>query len=72
MFEPDEIDSACDQLEEISLGSSKTSSKLRDYLSEKGVLEDAEAEDDGDFSKEHKKYKLRYYIEKFELDDNEK
>ena len=45
---------------------------MRDYLEEKGVLKEAEEEDDGDFSKEHEKYKLQYYVEKFELKEDER
>ena len=47
----------------------KKGGKLLDYLQEKGVLDDEE--DDGDFSEEHEKYKLRYYREKFELEHDD-
>ena len=69
-FEQDEVDSTADELDKIALGSSKKSRKLRDYLSEKGVLE--EAEDDGDFTVEHERYKMKYYVEKFELGEMER
>ena len=44
--------------------------KLLEYLQEKGELDDEE--DDGDFSEEHEKYKLRYYREKFERADDDR
>jgi hypothetical protein len=51
-------------------GSKKKGGKLLEYLQEEGKLDDEE--DDGDFSEEHEKYKLRYYREKFELEDDDK
>ena len=48
----------------------KKGGKLLEYLQEKGELDDEE--DDGDFSKEHEKYKLRYYREKFKLADEDR
>jgi hypothetical protein len=51
-------------------GNKKKGGKLLEYLQEEGKLDDEE--DDGDFSEEHEKYKLRYYREKFELEDDDK
>ena len=62
--------STASELSNMSLNSEKKKGgKLLDYLQEKGRLDDEE--DDGDFSEEHEKYKLRYYREKFELGEDD-
>lgn len=64
------VQSTASELSNMSLNSEKKKGgKLLDYLQEKGVLDDEE--DDGDFSEEHEKYKLRYYREKFELGEDD-
>lgn len=72
IFEDDAVDGSRKELETMALESPPKGRKLRDYLEEKDVLKEAEAEDDGDFSEEHEKFKLRYYKEKFELKEVER
>jgi hypothetical protein len=66
------VQSTSSELSNMSLNSDKKkgAGKLLEYLQEKGDLDDEE--DDGDFSEEHEKYKLRYYREKFELEDDDR
>ena len=66
------VQSTSSELSNMSLnsGKKKGAGKLLEYLQEKGDLDDEE--DDGDFSEEHEKYKLRYYREKFELEDDDR
>ncbi|XP_046850575.1 5'-3' exoribonuclease 1-like isoform X2 [Xenia sp. Carnegie-2017] len=58
-------------MENMSLNcdTGKQQGKLLNYLEEKGELDDED--DDGDFTKEHEKYKLRYYREKFNLSEDD-
>jgi hypothetical protein len=66
------VQSTSSELSNMSLNSDKKkgAGKLLEYLQEKGDLDDEE--DDGDFSEEHEKYKLRYYREKFEREDDDR
>lgn len=59
-------------MENMSLNcdTGKQQGKLLNYLEEKGELDDED--DDGDFTKEHEKYKLRYYREKFNLSEDDR
>lgn len=67
------VQSTSSDLSNMSLNSTKNKKrgKLLEYLQEKGALDDNE-EDNGDFSEEHEKYKLRYYQEKFELGEDDR
>ncbi|CAB4003897.1 5 -3 exoribonuclease 1, partial [Paramuricea clavata] len=65
-----DVQSTSSELSNTSLNSDKKKGgKLLEYLEEKGKLDDEE--DDGDFSEEHEKYKLRYYREKFKIEEDD-
>ena len=66
-----DVQSTSSELSNTSLNTGKKKGgKLLEYLQEKEKLDDEE--DDGDFSEEHEKYKLRYYREKFKIGEDER